>query len=218
MHGLEVPDLHGRRRAQDVGGLAHELRGFDFCAGGDDLGFSDPLRLGGHAEGVLELVAEDDVFDEHALDLDAPARGDVFDDFTYRLCDFFAALDDVLEDAGADDVAKGGLRALDEGLADVADTEGGFMGRGDVIVDDGGEVQGDVVFSHADLLGDLDDLDLDVDLDELLGQGVDLDKTGVDSAVEAAELGNETNIALRDGLVWIWANDAAGNSSTETDP
>ena len=188
--------MHRRRRAQDVGSLAHELRGFDFGAGGDDLGFSDPLRLGGHAEGVLQLVAEDDVFDEHALDLDAPARGDVFDDFADRLCDFFAALDDVLEDASTDDVAESGLRTLDEGLADVADAEGGFVGGGDVVVDDGGEVQGDVVFSHADLLGDLDDLDLDVDLDELLGQGVDLNKAGVDSAVEAAKLGDETDIAL----------------------
>ena len=169
LHSFQVSDLHRRRRAQDVGSLAHELRGFDFGAGGDDLGFSDPLRLGGHAEGVLQLVAEDDVFDEHALDLDAPARGDVFDDLTDRLCDFFAALDDVLEDASADDVAEGGLRTLDEGLADVADTEGGFVGGGDVVVDDGGEVQGDVVFSHADLFGDLNDLDLDVHLDELLG-------------------------------------------------
>ena len=85
------------------------------------------------------------------------------------MCDFFAALDDVLEDASADDVAESGLRTLDKGLADVADTEGGFVGGGDVVVDDGGEVQGDVVFSHADLFGDLDDLDLDVHLDELLG-------------------------------------------------
>lgn len=196
MHGLEVSDLHRRRRAQDIGGLAHELGGFDFGAGGDDLGLADTLRLGGHAEGVLELVAEDDVFDEHALDLDAPAGGNVFDDFADRLRDFFAALDDVLEDASADDVAEGGLRALDERLADVADAESGFMGRGDVVVDDGGQVQGDIVFGHADLLGDLDDLDLDVHLDELLGQGVDLDKTGVDSAVEAAELGDETDVAL----------------------
>ncbi len=29
LHGLEVPDLHGRRRRQDVGSLAHELGRFD---------------------------------------------------------------------------------------------------------------------------------------------------------------------------------------------
>ena len=188
--------MHRRRRAQDVSSLAHELRGLDFGAGGDDLGLSDPLRLGGHAEGVLKFVAEDDVFDEHALDLDAPAGGDIFDNLTDRLGDFFATFDDILKDASADDVAEGGLRAFDEGLADVADAERGFVGRGDVVVDDGGQVQGDVVFRHANLLGDLHDLDLDVHLDELLRQGVDFDETRVDSAVEAAELGNETDIAL----------------------
>lgn len=80
LHSLEVSDLHRRRRAQDIRRLAHEFRGLDFGAGGDDFGLADSLGLGGHAEGVLQLVAEDDVFDEHALDLDAPASGDVFDD------------------------------------------------------------------------------------------------------------------------------------------
>jgi hypothetical protein len=50
-----------------------------------------------------------------------------------------------LEHARADDVAEGGLRALDEGLADVGDAEGGFVGGGDVVVDDGGELEVDVV-------------------------------------------------------------------------
>lgn len=80
LHSLKISDLHRGSRAQDIGGLAHEFRGLDFGAGGDDFGLADALGLGGHAEGVLQLVAEDDVFDEHALDLDAPAAGDVFDD------------------------------------------------------------------------------------------------------------------------------------------
>lgn len=39
------------------------------------------------------------------------------------------------------------------------------MRRHNVVVDDGGEVDRDVVFGHAHLFGDFDDLDLDVDLD-----------------------------------------------------
>ena len=218
LHSLEVPNLHRRRRAQDIGCLAHEFRGFDFRAGGDDFGLADTLGLRGHAEGVLQLVAEDDVFDEHALDLHAPAAGDVFDDLADGLGDFLAALDDVLEHARADDVAEGGLRALDEGLADVADAEGGFVGGRDVVVDDGCEVQGDVVLGHADLLRHLDDLDLDVYLDEFLGQRVDLDETRVDGAVEAAEFGDETDVALGDWLVGVRADDAAGDGAAETDP
>jgi len=135
--------------------LAHQFSGLDFGAGGNNFRLSDTLGLGGHAEGVLELVAEDDVLDQHALDLDTPARGDVFDDFTNRLGDFLAALDDVLKDAGTNDMAKGGLGALHEGLANVGDTEGGLVGRGNVVVDDGGEVKSYIVFCHAHLFRDL---------------------------------------------------------------
>jgi hypothetical protein len=57
-----------------------------------------------------------------------------------------------LEHAGADDVAEGGLRALDEGLADVGDAKGGFVGGGDVVVDDGGELEVDVVWFYVVLV------------------------------------------------------------------
>jgi hypothetical protein len=92
------------------------------------------------------------------------------------------------------------------------------VGRGDVVVDDGGQIQGDVVLCHADLARHLDDLDLDVDLDEALGKRVDLDETGVDSTRKAAELGDQTDVALRDRLVGVGADDAARNGSAEADP
>lgn len=41
-------------------------------------------------------------------------------------------------------------------------------------------------------------LDLDVDLDQLLRQRIDADKTGVNCAVEATKLGDETNVSLMD--------------------
>ena len=52
-------------------------------------------------------------------------------------------------------MAEGGLGALDEGLADVGNAKGSLMWRDDVVVDYGGEVEGDVVFGHADLFWDL---------------------------------------------------------------
>jgi len=155
LHRLEISDLHSRRAGQDICSLAHELCGFDFGARGDDFALSDTFRLRGHGERVLEFVAEDDVLDQHALDLHAPTAGDAFDDLADGLRDFLAALDDVLEDARANDVPKSGLCAFDEGLADVGDAKGGFVRGCDVVVDYGGEVQGYIVFGHADLLWDL---------------------------------------------------------------
>ena len=58
-----------------------------------------------------------------------------------------------------------------------------------------------------------DDLDLDVDLDQLFGEGVDLDETGVDGAVEAAELGHEADVSLADWFVGVRAADATWDGS-----
>lgn len=127
---------------------AHELRRLNFCPRGNDFSFSGPLGLCGHGERVLELLAEDDILDKHALDGNTPAGGRLVDDLANGGCDFLAALNDVLESAGADDVAQGGLGALDEGLADVGDAEGGLVGRGDVVVDDRGEAEVDIVLKH----------------------------------------------------------------------
>lgn len=108
-------------------------------------------------------------------------------------------------------MAESGLGALNEGLADVGDAEGGLMGADDVVVDDRGEVEGDVVLGHADLLGDLDDLNLDVDLDEALRKRVDLDEARIDGLVEPAKLGDKTDITLVHVLIGVWTADAAGN-------
>ena len=187
------------------------------CLGGNDLALTDTLALGGHGEGFLELLAEDDVLDEHALNLDTPPGGHVLNDLANGLGNLLAALNDVLEDARANDVAQRGLGALDEGLADVGDAKGGLVGRDNVVVDDRGEAQGDVVLGHADLFRDLCNLDLNVDLGETLGEGVDLDETRVDGLVEAAKLGDETDVALVDMLVRVGAEDAAWDGTHCTD-
>ena len=61
------------------------------------------------------------------------------------------------------------------------------------------------------------DLDLDIDLDQFLRQRIDVDKTRVDCAIEATEFGDETDISLADSLVWVRADDAAGNGAHATD-
>lgn len=114
-------------------------------------------------------------------------------------------------------MSESGLSTLNQGLADVGDAKSSLVRGGDVIVDDGGEVESDIVFSHANLLWHFDNLNLDINLNKALGQGVDMNKTRVDGAGELAELGDETNIALRDGLVRVGADDAARNGTKETD-
>ena len=74
-----------------------------------------------------------------------------------------------------------------------------------------------LTFGHANLLRHLHNLNLDIDLHERFGERVDLDETRVDGASETTELGDETNVALLDGLVRVRAADAARNRTEGTD-
>ena len=61
------------------------------------------------------------------------------------------------------------------------------------------------------------DLNLDIDLYERFGERVDLDETRIDGASESTELGDETNVTLLDGLVWVRAANAARDRTESTD-
>lgn len=82
-----------------------------------------------------------------------------------------------------------------------------------MIVDDRGQAQSNIVLGHAGLLRHFCNLDLDVDLNEPLAEGVDLDQAGIDCFVETTELGDEADLALVDVLVGVGADDAARNST-----
>ena len=88
MPGIEIPvDQHASARPQTSGVI-------------DDLALADPFALGGHGQRLLQLLAEDDVLDQHALDLHAPAAGHLLDYLADGLGNLLAALDDVLSDEG----------------------------------------------------------------------------------------------------------------------
>lgn len=88
------------------------------------------------------------------------------------------------------------MGAFDEGGADVGDAEGGAVGRVDVVVYHGSEVESHVVFGHADLTWNFHDLDFDVDTEERFGERVDEGEAGVDCAGEASEFCNEADGTL----------------------
>lgn len=193
--------------------LPHQLCGFDFGSRSNHLGFTGTLALGSHGQRVLEFLAKDDVLDEHGLDLDTPAKRRLLDNLTNRLGNLLSALNHVLQDTRTNNMTQCRLGALDKRLADVADAKGGLVRRRNAVVNDRRQLQRDIVLCHADLLGHLDNLHLDVDLGELLRQRVHIDETGIHGAGKASELGDEPHVALVDGLVWIRADDAAGNRS-----
>lgn len=185
--------------------------------GGNDLGFTNSLALSSHGKRLLQFLAEDDVLDQHALDGDTPTGGYVLNDLADGLRNLLTTLDDILQDSGADNMSQSSLGALHEGLANIVDAESGLVRSNDVVVDDGREAQSNVVLGHADLLRDLSGLNLDIDLDQTLAEGVYLDETRVDGLVETTELGDETDITLLDILVRVGADDAAGDGAHGSD-
>jgi hypothetical protein len=57
------------------------------------------------------------------------------------------------------------------------------------------------------------DLNLDIDLNESFTEWVDLDETGVNSAIESTELGDQADVTLRDRFIGVRTANAAGESS-----
>lgn len=165
--------------------LTHQLGRLDFSPSSNNLTLTNPLRLSSHGERVLQLIAKNDVLDQHRLNQDTPGSSNIFDNLRSRLGDLLATLDDILQHACTNHMAQGCLGALDEGLFDVGDAKGGLVGRGDLVVDDGGQSERNVVLGHADLARNFDDLNLDVDGLEVLTERVDLDETGVHGAFES---------------------------------
>ena len=136
LESLQLPDLHSCRGSQDVGGLPHESGRIHLRTGSNDLGFTEPLLLRGRGERGGNLRGEDDIFDEDTLNGDTPFVGDVANDFCNFESDGFTLCHDALDSACADNVTKGGLGPLHEGLAKVGDTEGSPIWVGDLEVDD----------------------------------------------------------------------------------
>ena len=60
-------------------------------------------------------------------------------------------------------------------------------------------------------------LNLDIDLEETFTERVDLDETGIDRAVESPELGDQTDVTLRDGFVGVRTADAEGKGAQCSD-
>ena len=133
---LQLPDLHGRWRSQNVGSLPHEPSRIHLRAGSNDFGFTNPLLLRGRGKRGGNVWGEDDILDEDTLDGDTPLVSDITNDFGDLESDDFALGHDALDSARTDDVAKGCLGALHESLTKVGDTEGSAVRVGDLEVDD----------------------------------------------------------------------------------
>jgi hypothetical protein len=70
-----------------------------------------------------------------------------------------------------------------------------------------------IVFGNAmsDML--TNNLNLDIDLDKTFAERVDLDETGINSAIKSTEFGDQTNVTLRDRFVGVRTDNTARDSA-----
>lgn len=159
----------------------------------------------------MQFPGEIDILDQNTLNLDTPRHSNLLNNLLDTLRNFLASLNHVLKDPRTKNVAKRGLSPLDQGGTDAADAKGRFVGIDDVVVDDRGDVHVDIVFGHADLRGDFDDGDFDVDLLQSLAQTrwceirrrreilrIDSGETRVNGTVVLAEFQDETSLTFVD--------------------
>ena len=146
-------------------------------------------------------MGEDDVLDEHGLDGDTPVVRCVFDDLADGLGDLFTALDHILEEAGADDVAEGGLGTFDESLTDVGDAEGGAA------VDGGEEADAEATDEAGDAVG-VEDAEYVVDFLPKVKIEVVVEDGQADRVVEAIAAAANTG-RIGDGKIFTSRVDTA---------
>lgn len=104
--------MNSKERKKKTNRLSHQLGGLDLGTRSNDLCLTSALALRRHGKRVLQVLAEDDVLDEHRLDLDAPAQRRLLNDLANRLGNLLAALNHVLQHARTYDVAQRRLCAL----------------------------------------------------------------------------------------------------------
>lgn len=87
--------------------------------------------------------------------------------------DFVAFGEEGVEGGFTDDISHAGLGELGGGPVKILDFDDGFGGVFDLEINDGVDGDGDVVFGHGFLVGDIDGFDADVDFFHVLKNGDD---------------------------------------------
>lgn len=199
--GLEGADVDA------AWGLGKEMGGFGnsgssglFAFGGDDGGAAFALSLGLFGHSAFHIGRELDVLKANALDINTPFVGLGVDDFADLGGDFVAFAKDFVEVEVAGDVAEGGLGESAGGVAVIGGFEDGFLGVDDASIDDGVNIDGDVVAGDDLLFRDVHRGGADVDLDHF----VDVRNDDAEAWVQGARIATEAE----DNAAFVLVDDA----------
>lgn len=170
-------------------GLGEEVSGFSdggcgsfFAFSGDDGGTALALGFGLFGHGAFHVGWELNVLEADTFDVDTPFVGLSIDNFADLGGNFVALAEDFVEVEVASDVAEGGLGEGAGGVAVISGFEDGFLSVDDARIDDGVDIDGDVVAGNNFLLRNVHWGGADVDLEHFVDVGDDDAEAWVQSA------------------------------------
>src|SRR5262249_55953938 len=184
----QIAQLHGlRHRRQDAGGLDQLLRGLLLAFGIDDLGAARALGLGLPRDGADHALVEVDPLDLDGGHLDAPGLGLLVEHVLNVGIELVALRQHLVEVVLAQYPAQRGLRELAGGGEIIADLDDRPLGVHHPEIEDGADLDRDVVAGNHILRGHLLDDDAQIDPHHLLDQRHEQEKSRSLGAGVAAE-------------------------------
>src|SRR4029077_19943815 len=184
----EIAQLHRLRHlGQDAGGLDQLLRRLLLAFGIDDLGTALALGLGLAGDGTHHALVEVDALELDIGDLDAPGFGLFVEHVLDAGIELVALGQHLVEVVLAQYPAQRGLGELAGGDEIVPDLDDGALGIDDAEIDDGRDLDRDVVAGNHVLRRHLIDDDAQIDAHHLLDERHQEEKAGSLGSGIAAE-------------------------------
>lgn len=181
---------------EKVGGFGDGSSGGFFAFGGDDGGAAFTLGFSLFRHSTFHVGGELDVLETDAFDVNAPFVGLGVDDFADLSGDFVTFAEDFVEIEVTGDVAEGSLGKGAGCVAVVRGFEDGFLGVDDAGIDDGVNIDSDVVAGDDFLFRDIHRGGADVNFEHFVDVGDDDTEAGVQSARIAAEAEDDAAFVL----------------------
>lgn len=186
-------------------GLSKQVSGFGngsssgfFALGGDDGSAAFALGFGLLGHGTLHVGRKLDVLKADALDVDAPFVGLGINNFADLGGNFVTFAENLVEVKIAGDVAKGGLGESAGGVGVIGGFEDGFGGINDAEIDDGVDIDGDVVARDDLLLRNVHWRGAYIYFDHVVDVGNNHAEAWLQDAREFAEAENDAAFVLVD--------------------
>lgn len=154
-------------------GFVEVFGGGQFAVGADDGGAAFTFGFGLFGHNPFHVGGNFDILNFDGGNVNTPIGSFLIDDGFDFVGKFLALGQERIELNTADNIAKGGLGVLSNGVGKIFNFENSVFGLDDLKVNNGVDTDRDIVFGNDFLLGDINSVDTNVDFNDALDNGED---------------------------------------------